>query len=60
MSSDGRCFAARFLGTKLAGDRNRFIIAWAEPKNLKRVKKAIEQADGGAFVARRTADGAKI
>jgi hypothetical protein len=36
------------------------MTALAEPKNLKRVKEAIEQAGGKAFVARRTVDGAKI
>lgn len=57
-------FAARkagALGAKLTGaGGGGCMIALAEPKNLKRVQKAIEQAGGRAFVARRTADGAKI
>lgn len=57
-------FAARkagALGAKLTGaGGGGCMIALAEPKNLKRVKKAIEQAGGRAFVARRTAHGAKI
>jgi len=49
------------LGAKLTGGGGGgCMIALAEPKNLNRVKKAIEQAGGRAFVARRTADGAKI
>jgi len=57
-------FAARnagALGAKLTGaGGGGCIIALAKPKNLNRVKKAIEQTGGRAFVARRTADGAKI
>jgi mevalonate kinase len=57
-------FAARnagALGAKLTGaGGGGCMIALAEPKNLNSVKKAIEQAGGRAFVARRTADGAKI
>ncbi|MFQ6068594.1 MAG: mevalonate kinase [Candidatus Bathyarchaeia archaeon] len=49
------------LGAKLTGaGGGGCMIALAEPKNLNDVKKAIEQAGGKAFVARRTADGAKI
>jgi len=49
------------LGAKLTGaGGGGCMIALTEPKNLNRVKKAIEQASGKAFVARRTSDGAKI
>jgi len=49
------------LGAKLTGaGGGGCMIALAEPKNLNRVKKAIEQAGGRGFVARRTANGTKI
>lgn len=57
-------FAARkggALGAKLTGaGGGGCMIALAEPENLNSVQKAIERAGGRVFVARRTADGAKI
>jgi mevalonate kinase len=61
---DKLVFAARkngALGAKLTGGGGGgCMIALTEPKNLKRVKKAIEQARGRVFVAKRTVDGAKV